>query len=226
MDYITINDLSFKVKKYMEIEKPINEQNDVKFIISYVEEYKSDLNIDVFINICKLWTIREKIMMQTFIFGGIRSLRKLNDCDVQREHIPKRIWNTYYKPSKFLKSWKKSNFKGVAEKLQILFSVNSPTYKDTENIIKFIKGKNGIRGAGDYGAPNLVRIIFRAMKIKFPDSPNSDFLKMSHSLNPTWDKLKDVYQIYNVKTFNEILGTNYDSGEITYLVCMLLKKIL
>lgn len=208
-----------QIHAFMSVEKPLDLQGDVRFIKDFVSG--KPLTIPLFIEICKLWTIREVEMMQTYVSCGFDGVLAMSD--VQREHIPNRLWHLYFKPSKIEDTWSKTNFNKAAIGLYEYFSNDHQSYIGLLHVLKIVK-KN-VHGAGQYGSGNLVRICFRAFSKRIPEAPDGSFFRMSASLDPAWDVLKTL-NIHTTQDFNRHFRSDYDPGEITYIVCMFIKKFI
>ena len=214
-----IQELTPRIHSFMHTEKPIDLQGDVRFIKEYVGQ--KPMSLSLFVEICKLWTIREVQMMKTYVTHGFQKVSEMKDADIQREHIPIRLWNMYFKPSKIHTTWLKSYFYKAAVAIYKYFLHDEQSHDGLLHVLKIVQ--NSIHGAGTYGAGNLVRICFRVFQRRMPEAPDFSFFRMSDELDPTWDMLRTL-NIHTTRDFNTHFESNYDPGEITYIVCMFLKK--
>jgi hypothetical protein len=214
-------------------ENSLGERSDVRFITKHACLLHKKGSLGFFSLIARLWTIREDAMLEAFIGAGttlydqsapnpsyehgINVVARMGDAQVRCIHHPRRNFENYFKPSKIIDTWSHTRFAVVAESLVALFDGTTGVVNQDDALAATLSTRKNMRGVGEYGAANLVRMCFHAMGVPMP---GSTFLPMSKCLDGVWRTLRDVYGVTDCDEFNAAFGTDLDPGGVSYAACM------
>lgn len=209
-------------------EKSFDECGDIH-LMKMLVSMSGDLTQEKCVEMCRLWTIREPMMGMTYLMNGcgesgVNAVERIGDGGVKREFTEVHSWHKFFKPSRIKETWRKSDFMSAGNCLYGYFSGH---HQDYYGMVKVrIQLEMYLCGVSSFGSGSLVRLCFHALGKEMPEGPHNEFYRMSPEVNKCFEALEKKFGVTNTKEFNEMFKSNYNAGEISYIVSAHLKPFL